>query len=168
LSKLPIPDIMERDIYAITPERLLAHGVRFLFLDVDNTLMPYGDNNCPPVLIEWVKSMKTGGLELFILSNNKGDRPSIFAEALELDFVNLAKKPNTKKLFEICENRGLKKSECALIGDLIYTDVLCAKRAGMLAILVHPIRFSNPFLALRYGAELPFRLWGRIRIQKGE
>ena len=166
MTKLPIPDIMERDIYAIKPDRLTARGVRFLFLDVDNTLMPYGDNASPPALLHWVKTMKEGGLELFILSNNRGDRPAIFAKALGLDFVGHAKKPNPKILLEVCRERGLESGECALIGDQIYTDVLCAKRAGMLAVLVHPIRFSNPFLALRYGVELPFRIAGRIHLRK--
>jgi len=47
--------------------------------------------------------------------------------------------------------------ETAIVGDQIYTDVLCGKRAGIKTIAVRPISLSNPFHYLRYGAELPFR-----------
>ncbi len=154
---IPIPDIKRRDIYAIEPKALLDLGVRMVFLDVDNTLMPYGTSTAPPELIGWVNMMKEAGLELFILSNNKGDRPKIFARQLGLGFIGRAQKPKTEKMLSVCREKGFAVEECALIGDQIYTDILCAKRAGAKGILVRPIKFSNPFFVIRYIAELPFR-----------
>ncbi len=159
--------MMRPDVLSVAPEELLSRGVRLVFLDVDNTLMPYGENETPQALKDWSAGMKAAGLELFILSNNRGVRPSHFAGALSIGFVGRAHKPGTKKLLEICRERRLAPEQCALIGDQIYTDVLCAVRAGALAVLVRPIRLSNPLLAVRYAMELPFRLLGK-RKGKGE
>lgn len=154
---IPVPDIKRRDIYELEPKTLLRRGVRLVFLDVDNTLMPYGTDKATPELCGWVEKMKNAGLELFILSNNKGKRPEIFARQLGLEFVGRARKPKTEKLLSVCEEKGLRAQECALVGDQIYTDILCARRAGAVGVLVRPIRFSNPFFVIRYIAELPFR-----------
>lgn len=157
MTRLPIPDIAKDDIYALKPENFTSSGVKLVFLDVDNTLIPYSTNEAPPRLSVWVKAMQDAGLELFILSNNRGERPGILAGQLGLDFVKRAKKPSAKMLLRISAEREIPPENCALVGDQVYTDVACAKRAGALAVLVKPIKFSNPFFVLRYIAELPFR-----------
>ena len=160
--RLPVPDHMCRDIYALPPAFFTGRGIRFLLLDVDNTLAPYGDESAPPRLVAWVEALKAAGLSLFILSNNRGNRPAIFAEKLGIPFVGRAKKPATSVLTSVLAARGFSPAETALVGDQIYTDVLCARCAGILAVLVRPISLKNPLLALRYGSEAPFRgifLW---------
>ena len=52
---------------------------------------------------------------------------------------------------------GIPARNTALVGDQIFTDVLGANIAGIKSILVEPIKFTNPFLALRYFVETPFR-----------
>ena len=154
---IPVPDIKRRDIYELEPKAFIDRGVRLVFLDVDNTIMPYGTSTATPELRDWVKKMSEAGLELFILSNNKGERPKLFAGQLGLEYIGRAQKPKTEKMLAVCREKGYKPGQCALIGDQVYTDILCAKRAGALGVLVRPIRFSNPFFVIRYIAELPFR-----------
>ena len=43
----------------------------------------------------------------------------------------------------------------------MFTDILGANRAGVLAIAVRPIACDNPFRAVRYAIELPFRAMAR-------
>jgi hypothetical protein len=157
---------MARSIYDLSPQMFARRGVRLVFLDVDNTLMPYDEDTAPQPLLDWCAAMREGGLELFILSNNHGERPAIFSRQLGIDFIGRAHKPSAKRLREICNLKGIPTHECALVGDQIYTDVLCAKNAGAAAFLVRPIKFTNPLLALRYGLEAPFRLAGKMK--KGE
>lgn len=166
MSFWPVPELMKRDIYQIPPRVFTNSGIRFIMLDVDNTIAPYTENIASPQLVEWVGELKAAGLEVFILSNNKGERPNIFASALDIDYINKAKKPFTKKAREILRQRGYSPEETALIGDQIYTDALCAKRLGAMAVVVEPILFSNIFLRLRYWLEFPFRAkykWNKWR-----
>ncbi len=156
-SWIPIPDIMEPDIYALTPQRLQAQGVRLLLLDIDNTLAPYTTDTAEPRLLAWVAEMQRAGLTLFLLSNNKGERPALFGQALGLPFCKRARKPSPRRAREVMASYGVSPAETALLGDQIYTDVLCAKRCGARAALVTPIAFSSIWLRLRYWLELPFR-----------
>ena len=162
----PIPDAAAPDIYRFSPRFFTNRGIRLLLLDVDNTIAPYGDNTVPPRLAEWANGIRQAGIEIYILSNNRGDRPSIFAEQLGCGWVGRAAKPGTKALLAVLQEKAVEPGQAALIGDQIYTDVLCARRAGILALLVQPIRLQNPLLALRYGLEVPFRAAYRWRSTK--
>lgn len=82
----------------------------------------------------------------------------MFAQQLGLDFVKLAKKPRQGMLHTVLEQKGVQAEETAIIGDQIYTDVLCGAIGGLYTIVVRPILLHNPLHALRYGAEFPFRL----------
>ena len=154
---LPIPDVMETDIYQLSPRLFLDRGVRLLLLDIDNTLAPYTVDTAGEPLRAWVRQMLDAGLTLFLLSNNKGDRPAEFAAALGLPYVKRARKPFPRTARAVMTELGFAPEETALIGDQIYTDTLCAKCCGVLAVTVTPIEFSNFWLRLRYWAELPFR-----------
>ena len=163
---LPVPDLMRDDIYAIEPRALVRRGVKLILLDVDNTLAPYTVNEPTQRMKDWVRGMKDAGLDVFILSNNKGDRPEIFARALGVDFIKKARKPFTAAARAVLAGRGVKPGQAAVVGDQIYTDTLCAKALGATAVLVRPIKFTNIFLRLRYWAEAPFRFAGIIKSKK--
>lgn len=124
---------------------------------MDNTLAPYTVDTASERLRGWVRDMRAAGLELYILSNNKGDRPERFAAELGIPFRKRAKKPATAAALDVLREVGVAPEQAALIGDQIYTDTLCAKRCGMFAVTVTPIEFSNVFLRLRWWAEFPFR-----------
>lgn len=164
MSFWPVPDLMKKDIYEIQPEELLGRGIRFVLLDVDNTLAPYTVNEPEKRLKEWARGLREAGLELFILSNNRGSRPEIFAGALGTGFVGKARKPFTAVAKKVLHEHGAVPEQTALVGDQIYTDTLCAKRLGVMAVLVEPIKFTNIFLRVRYWLEAPFRLAGRIQV----
>lgn len=152
------------DIYEITPEFLREQGVELLLMDLDNTLSPYIVDDATDELKAWIEDLKQGGIEPFIFSNNKGDRPAMFAEQLNVEFVKLAKKPRQGMLHTVLEQKGKTPAQTAIIGDQIYTDVLCGAIGGLYSIVVRPILLHNPLHALRYGAEFPFRIFAK---QKG-
>ena len=59
---------------------------------------------------------------------------------------------------------GVRKNQMAMVGDQIFTDTLGANNAGVVPMLVEPIRLAgNPGRYLRYAAETPFRLLGKRR-----
>ena len=163
-NKLPVPCRAVHDIYQITPEFLKEQGIDLLLMDLDNTLSPYIVDEATDELKAWIATLQQGGVEPFIFSNNKGDRPALFAEQLGLEYVKLAKKPRQGVLHEVLAKKGIPVERTAIIGDQIYTDVLCGSIGGMYTIVVRPILLHNPLHALRYGAEFPFRIFAK---QKG-
>ena len=156
-SKLPVPDLVVDDVYELTPERLQGLGISLLLLDLDNTLAPYTVMQPSVRLRNWVDALRRAGIEPFIFSNSRGVRAEAFSKALSVEFVAKAKKPHTRFLQEVLAKKGVAPEHAALVGDQIYTDVWCARRAGVLAIGVEPIDLTNPLYRARYWAEGPFR-----------
>ena len=157
MKLLPFPDISVKSIYDLTPELFLSRGIRLLLLDVDNTLSPYSVNTPTPKMKAWADKMKSSGIEPVLLSNNRGERPAVFAAALGVDYQKKALKPFTGAARRVLREKHVPASETAVVGDQIYTDILCAVRLGATSVLVQPISLKNPLLFLRYLLELPFR-----------
>ena len=167
MSFLPMPDVIRSDIYKISPALFLERGIKLVMLDVDNTIAPYTDDRPTPELLRWAGEMRKAGLELFILSNNHGSRPEIFASALQIEYVRKARKPFPQVMRREMRRLGVPPGETALVGDQIYTDALCAKLCGAMSVVVRPIQFSNPLLAVRFGLEFPFRAAYKL-VHRGE
>lgn len=124
----------------VTAEILLSAGVRVLLLDIDNTLAPYEQPDPDSAIIGWLEELRAAGITAAFLSNNHGERVERFNRALSLPVRCSAKKPlpgNAKKLLRAL---GGNKKNAALLGDQIFTDVLCAHLAGIRAFLVPPIK----------------------------
>jgi len=166
MSFIPIPDISKDDIYEITPQMFTSRGIKLVLIDVDNTIAPYSRDDADERLLSWAQRIKGAGLALHILSNNHHERPGIFARALGIEYDGSSRKPFTKTLKKVLARYCAAPGEAALIGDQIYTDVLCAKRSGVLAVLVKPIDVTNPVLRARYWLEAPFRLCYKWSVSK--
>lgn len=168
MLKFPIPDLMLGSIFELKPKHLKKKGVTLLLMDLDNTLAAY---HCPSPSVplrNWIDSLKRAGIEPFIFSNSHGDRAESFAHALNVDFINRARKPETKKLTELLIKKGVSPSKTAIIGDQVYTDVLCGKIAGIMTIAIRPIDLSNPLYFLRFALETPFRYAYKRRLKLTE
>jgi len=153
-----VPDYSFRGITDVSAGFLERLGIRFLMLDLDNTIAAYNETSPAESVSQWVAEAKGRGICLFIVSNSvRRERVKAFGKALGINSATGARKPSPKGVIQAMENAGFTASESALIGDQAYTDVLAANLAGALSIIVRPRRFTNPFLALRYALEAPFR-----------
>lgn len=159
-----IPLFSFRRVTDISPEFLFGNGIKFLMLDLDNTVAAYSEDTPSDDIIQWVGIIKDSGVKLLIVSNSRRkDRVESFANALKIDFTKEARKPSPNGVLAAMESEGFSTHESALAGDQVYTDALAANRAGVLSIAVRPRSLRNPLLALRYALESPFRAAARIR-----
>lgn len=156
-----LPRAVLTDLTKITPEGLTSRGIRYLLMDFDNTIVPYGIDEPTQAFLSWLNGMRQGGITLLVLSNSKKPRVPDFCEKYGLACVTRAKKPFSRG-FRRAEEQGIDLTKAALVGDQIFTDVLGANRQGVYSILVRPIAFTNPWLALRYCVELPFIFLGKL------
>jgi HAD superfamily phosphatase (TIGR01668 family) len=162
-----IPDYSFCSICDVTPEFLLNRGVSLLLLDMDNTLAPYGTVVPTKQIAAWAEIMKKSGVTLFIITNNSGsDRVKCLAEAFGIDYIMKARKPFVTGIRRALEQLGRTPGETALAGDQVYTDILAANSAGLLSIIVEPIKMMNPLFNLRYWLEAPFRSVSRRRMKR--
>lgn len=160
-----IPDRVYPSALDIDGKTLSAAGITLLLADLDNTLAKYGQQMPDKAVIAWTEALRAAGVELFLLSNSrKPTRAKHFAEALGIPYQGHAGKPKTAGFLAAMERMGRTPAQTAMVGDQIFTDMLGAKRAGVLALMVEPLELAgNPGRYLRYGVETPFRALGKRR-----
>lgn len=157
-SKGLAPDYVFKDVTDISSDFLEKLGIKLLMMDLDNTIAAYDEHTLSTEIIDWISTIKNSGIKLYIISNSTREkRVSSLSGEINVSFIMRANKPSNKGLLKAMEMTGHIADTSALVGDQIFTDGIAAKRAGVTSILVRPRRFTNPFLAIRYFIELPFR-----------
>ena len=124
----------------ITPQMLQSWGIRLLLCDLDYTLAPRSVRQPDDTVLAWVRAMKDAGIEVMILSNNRSpERVEEFCAGLGITYVGQAGKPAKRGYREAMVKAGVTEKETAMLGDKLLTDVLGARRSGVLALMVEPL-----------------------------
>ncbi len=152
------PTALKNRVTDLTPEFLSRLGVRALLLDVDNTIATYTSHTPAPGAAEWAENMLEAGFRVIIVSNNFKKRVSAFAARFGLDWISFAMKPLPFGYLKAKARLRMKASECAIIGDQIFTDVIGANLCGMKSVLLTPIEPEEGFtFKVRRRLEKPLR-----------
>lgn len=134
------PNMLLNSVIEITPEILKDNNINAIILDVDNTLINIKQELSDNIRV-WVKQMKENGIKLYILSNtNDKEKVGKVSNALDIPYVNLAKKPFKKGFLKVQNILQEKPENIAAVGDQIFTDVIGGNRCNMFTILVEPIQ----------------------------
>ena len=154
--------------YDITPEFLRAEGIGAIISDLDDTLTCHDSQDLAPEYRAWLNDIAAAGIRFCILSNNSVERTRPFCERNGLDFAADAKKPGKKVLLATVERLGISTGEALLIGDQIFTDILCGKNAGIRTAAVKPIgNRATKLIAVKRFLERPiWRAYFRCKEEK--
>ena len=127
IAHLPLPHLTGRDIQAAV-------------IDVDRTLLPGRAVRLPDSVRVWLEDAGRR-LQLHLFSNNPSrDRIAAVADQLEVSFTFGAGKPRRGALRSVVRDLALPPEAIAMIGDRLFTDVLCGNRMGLYTVLVRPVR----------------------------
>lgn len=138
-------------------EELWREGLRGLIFDIDNTLVPFDVPEPTEPVIELFAGVRGMGFKVCLLSNNSGERVTAFNGRLNAFAVHKALKPRLKGLKRALNMMGVSAGETALIGDQLFTDILCGNRCGLYTILVKPVSDRDEFtVRLKRGTERLF------------
>ena len=151
-------DAFYQTIYYIPPDFFSEHGISAILSDIDNTLIPYEEEEPNEHIREWLDGLAARGIRVAVASNNHRPRVEKFNRTLGLFAVSNAAKPSRRAVKQVLRHFGVKREQLCLIGDQVFTDVLAAKRAGCICILVEPIRDKRDlFTRLKRYFERPFK-----------
>ena len=134
-----VPFAHAQSIYEIDPEFFKKNGVKTLFIDLDNTLDSYKARVPQERTINFVNKIKETGVIPVIISNNRPERVSGYAEALGIEFLASARKPFSKRIKKELAKRNLTNEEVMLVGDQMMTDVQAARGAKIRVVLTEKI-----------------------------
>ena len=134
------PKVYVNSVYNIDLKKLKkTKKMKGIIVDLDNTLVAWGQKEISQKTIDWVKEAKRLGFKICIVSNTNSKRVAEFAKIFNIPYHSKYFKP-----FSIAFNNGLKildtkKSETVVIGDQIFTDIWGGNKLKLLTILVVPI-----------------------------
>ena len=124
----------------ITPQLLSSLGIKLLLCDLDYTLDPKSVPRPDAALHTWLENCRQAGITVMILSNNRSSRRvETFCSELGIHYVGHAGKPRVRGYREAMERTGIPAEQTAMLGDKLLTDVLGARRSGVLALMVEPL-----------------------------
>lgn len=156
MGKFFSPDYYFGSAFDITPEFLTSAGIKAVVLDIDNTLVTYGDAEPGEKVIQWISSVTQAGISAAIASNNNEERVNLFNRKLGVFCISKSGKPSVRAVKAVCAEFSVSPLNTAVIGDQIFTDVLCANRANAVAILTKPIPYKeNLFFRFKRALEKP-------------
>jgi len=134
------PDERYGKITDINLGELWEKGIRGLILDLDNTIVPWGEDTPKEEVIEFVERAKEKGYKLALISNAQPHRVEKCGKILGISGIGYAKKPLPFSLKKAQKNLlRLPPSQVAIIGDQIFTDILGGNLLGFYTVLVEPI-----------------------------
>ena len=123
----------------VTGEFLSQLGIKVLIADLDNTLAMYENETPDEGIKRWAESLSANGISLAIVSNNGEERVKKYCEPLGVNYYWKSGKPSRKTIRRAMEKLGGTRDTTALVGDKYVTDIIGAKRCGILSIKVKPL-----------------------------
>ncbi len=154
------PDYVFTCATGITPEFLSREGISGIILDLDNTLTRWEDANVAPGIAEWVQALKDAGIVLVILSNGVRNKQVSVSKSLDIPLItSIMPKPLAGGFRRALHLLELPCEKVAMVGDIIFTDILGANRLGIKTILTDPLsRIDFPGTKVWRLLEVVFRL----------
>ena len=140
--RLFLPTISVENVTNVSIELLKSLDVKAIFLDVDNTIAKQDSMELICGAEIWMNKVLKNNIEIVIVSNNFKKRVKPFSDELGVPFVSFAQKPLPYSFLRAkgkLKNKNINKSECIVIGDQIFTDILGANLNGIRSILTQPI-----------------------------
>lgn len=151
------PDYILGTFREVTPEFCEGNNISALVCDIDNTLVTYDDPVPTEDVLSWWDALRDHGISISFVSNNEPDRVYTFAEPLGVPAFPKSGKPSRRGVLTAIDAMGSAKEQTVFLGDQLLTDVLAAKRCGIRAIVVPPIKDKKTLLfRVKRAIERPF------------
>ena len=134
------PSYRYKTLADVPIEELAAEGIRGVLLDIDNTLVPYGEyERIPARNLEWLKRAEAVGVKVLLYSNASQWKIDRIGAVSGLSGVPKAYKPSWRLLDRALAILGATKDQVIMVGDQLCTDILGGNWCGVKTVLVEPI-----------------------------
>lgn len=134
-----IPFAHAESIYRIDLSFYKKLGIKYVFVDLDNTLDSYKQATPLEPAIKLKENLEKNGIELIIVSNNRGKRVQKYSKELGVKHWSTLGKPFAIRITKIMKRLGINKDEVIMIGDQIVTDISCANGAKIKSVLTEKL-----------------------------
>lgn len=137
-----VPDYFAASVDTIEYETLRRQGVRYIALDVDQTLTHNRAMQLDEHVADALNGLVRAGVidGIFIASNSRRNLDEVagILRAQRVRATRLIRKPGKHYYRRLMRLAKCVPQEIAMIGDRLFTDVLGGNRAGLVTIMVDP------------------------------
>jgi len=155
-----------KTVQDIDLEKLRTLGINNLIVDLDETLRKRNSDNIPEESVKWIEDVKSKGFKVCITSNNPFSwKLKNVEETLKAPVSFLALKPFPMAFDHAMKVLGSDRSNTALVGDQLFTDILGANMRGIYTILVDPITGAEKGVFRRIMRWLEERVFPRVNLE---
>ncbi|SFL40371.1 YqeG family HAD IIIA-type phosphatase [Pelosinus propionicus] len=165
MYNLLCPRMILNSLHDLECHKLKELGIEGIIFDLDNTIIPWDQQQMSPEIIERVNTLLKEGFKICLLSNNMEKRVKEIADIFNIPFVSRAYKPAKTGFRHAIAAMELSEEKVAVIGDQLFTDILGGNRIGLVTIWVRPLS-SQEFIGTKITRRLE-RLAVRVLESKG-
>lgn len=133
------PSMSITEFDQISAKQLKQEGIKLILFDFDNTLARHRSSKLTKKASDYLLSLKSERIQVYIISNAKKKRITPVLDSLGLDGRGMSYKPLPLFINKTIKSMGIKKNETILIGDQIFTDVLAGNLAGIRSVYIKRI-----------------------------
>lgn len=148
MTHLISPNEYEKDIFAIDYEKLDSHEFDTLIFDLDNTLTTWRQDYLDAPTEKLLRKLQADGFTVLIFSNTfLKERIQKLQHQLGEGFTIQGKmrKPLAYKMKEWLKKSGKSPHHTVIIGDQLFTDILCGNILHLYTIKVEPLDLQHEF-----------------------
>lgn len=160
------PDCFAERLSGVSLDDLSVRGIRGIIVDLDNTLVGYGQDHLEEADERWIRTARERGFGVVLVSNNFTGRVGRIGGILGVPAISSALKPLPRGFLQALRVLGTPKAATVVVGDQLFTDVLGAKLCGLRSILTEPI-VAHDWLGTRVLRFLERVLLGRKPVERG-
>jgi HAD superfamily phosphatase (TIGR01668 family) len=144
----------------VSLDDLAARGYLGIIVDLDNTLVGYGQDHLAAEDAAWIAAARARDFRICLVSNNFNGRVRRIGAQLGVPAIPNALKPLPRGFAAALRVLGTAKRQTIVVGDQLFTDVLGAKLSGLHSILTEPL-VAKDWLGTRVLRMLERALLGR-------
>jgi hypothetical protein len=133
------PDYYYDSVYMVPYNELWQKNIRALIFDLDNTLASYDVIRPTAKVVSLMKRLQRIGFKICLLTNNTEKRVSTYNESLNLVAIHGALKPFTPGINRALRAMNADRSQTAIIGDQLFSDIWAGRNARITTIMVKPV-----------------------------
>lgn len=150
-----IPTRFCQTIYDIPYDELKNQGVKALFFDLDNTILPYDIDVLPKDISTYLEAL-TKDFKVVIVSNSRKKRVKNAVNHLKnIPYVKFARKPLKVGFKKALKLANVTSDKACFIGDQLMTDILGSNRMKFKEnILVYPVKKRSDHFLTRSNRRL--------------
>lgn len=161
LRDLMTPQEIAETIHDIDFDALHQNGFRYIFFDVDNTLLPPEDKKISLQIENTLVTIKNKGFYIYFVSNNSSkQRIKRVCDQLNIPGYYFSLKPFPFTALEMQKQLHINLEKTIVVGDQLLTDIIFSNWIKSYGILVDPLNKKLSFIkTLQRELELKLIQW---------